>query len=312
MLMGVKLGGVGDQQKEIEKYDVIIIGGGPAGLSAAMYLARAKLKTLVLDKGGGALEKDYPIENYFGVPNATGKQLLEAGRQQAIEAGAELHLGEEALEIKPNPLKGTYIVETTKGEYEALFLIFAVGLKRGRPPIRNIEKFEGKGVSYCATCDAPFFDNKIVGVIGFTDYTVKEAVELSHHASKVYILTNGNELKVENLKEHLNKFEIIDKKIVSCFGENTLEGIEFQDGEKLQLDGLFIALDPSSPETLARTIGVEIERNKIKTDKYQRTNVPNIYAAGDCANNEIQIGTAVGDGIRAALDIIRNIRKIKT
>ncbi len=301
------------EEKPREEYDVVIIGGGPAGLSASMYLARAKLRVVVIDKGGGALEKDYPIENYFGVPNATGRQLLETGRKQAEEAGAILKLGEEALSIKPNPLKGTYIVETNKSEYEAPFLIFAIGLKRGRPPIKNIEKFEGKGVSYCATCDAPFFNGKVVGVIGFSDYTVKEAVELSHHASKVYFLTNGNELKVsDQMKEHLKNFEIIDKKIVSCFGEEKLEGIEFQDGSKLNLDGLFIALDPSSPETLARTIGVEIERNKIKTDKLQRTNVPNIYAAGDCANNEIQIGTAVGDGIRAALDIIRNIRKIKT
>ncbi len=285
-------------------YDVIIIGGGPAGLAAAIYCARANLRTLVLDKGESALLRAHVIENYFGIESIEGKKLLEIGSNQAMKFGAEMK-NEEVLGIQSSE-KG-YVVECSENKYEGKYIILAVGTRRTKPNIKNLDDFEGKGVSYCATCDAFFFKGKTVGVIGHSDYTLKEALELKEHASKVFILTNGEDLNIsEAMKKHIENFEIINKKVAKCIGSEKLEEIEFEDGEKLKLHGLFIALDPSSPKTLTRKIGIEIEKGIIKVDSKQRTNIQNIYAIGDCANIEKQVGVAVGEGIRAALDIIRS------
>ncbi len=287
-------------------YDVIIIGAGPAGLSAAIYCARAKLKTLVLDSGESALKKARRIENYFGIENISGENLLELGKKQALKFGAEIR-EEEALEIIPST--DSYLVQTAKNEYRANYIILAVGAKRSKPEIKNLEKFENKGISYCAACDAFFFQGKKVGVIGYRDYAVKEALELLHHASAVYLLTNGNELRVSaGLEKHLENFEIIRKKITSLYGKERLEGVVFEDGEKLKVQGIFIALEPAAPLTLARKLGVKVENGIIVTDKNQFTGIARIYACGDCANGERQVGVAVGEGIRAALAIIRQIR----
>lgn len=288
-------------------YDVIIIGGGPAGLTTAIYCARAKLKVLLIDKGESNLKKAHIIENYFGIESIEGKKLLEIGFSQAKKFGAEIK-NEEALEIIP--YSDSYIVETNKGKYQGKYIVLAVGTRREKPDIKNIELFEGKEISYCAICDAFFFKNKKVGVIGYRDYAIKEALELNKYASKVYILTNGNILELSlEMKKHIDNFEVIDKKIISFFGKDKLEGVQFEDNEKLYLDGVFIALSFSSPLTLARKLGVQIESGIIVTDKNQFTGIPRIYACGDCANKEKQVGVAVGEGIKAALSIIRELRK---
>lgn len=288
-------------------YDVIIIGGGPAGLTTAIYCARAKLKVLLIDKGESNLKKAHLIENYFGIESIKGEKLLEIGINQAKRFGAEIR-NEEALSISPG-LNG-YTVETAKRKYEGKYIVLAVGTRKEKPDIKNIELFEGKGISYCATCDAFFFKNKKVGVIGHKDYAIKEALELKVYTGEVYILTNGNMLNVSSeMEKHLNEFETIDKKIVSCYGSDKLEGIEFEDGEKLSLEGLFIALDPSSPLALAKKLGLKVEEGIIVTDKNQFTGIPGIYACGDCANKEKQVGVAVGEGIKAALSIIKEFRQ---
>lgn len=287
-------------------YDVIIIGGGPAGLSTAIYCARAKLKTLVLDKGESALKKAHVIENYFGIESVEGEKLLEIGKKQAIKFGAEIK-NEEVLSIIP--FSEYYEVETAKEKYKGKYIVLAVGTRRAKPEIKNIEKFEGNGISYCAVCDAFFFKNKIVGVIGNKDYAIKEALEVKAHAKKVYILTNGNKLELSpEMEKHLNEFEIIDKKITSFYGDEKLEGVEFEDGEKLSLQGVFIAIDAFSPISLASKLGLQVEKGIIVADKNQFTGIPRIYAVGDCTNKEKQVGVAVGEGIKAALSIIREIR----
>ncbi len=284
-------------------YDVVIIGAGPAGLSAAIYCARAKLKTLVLDSGESALKKANVIENYFGIESISGENLLEIGKKQALHFGAEIRK-EEALNISPST--NGYIIETSKNKYEAKYIILAVGARRAKPDLKNLEKFEGKGISYCATCDAFFFKGKKVAVLGHKDYAIKEALELAQHASEVYILTNGNSLELSpEMQKHVGKFKVINKKVHSCFGKENLQGVVFDDGEKLFVEGLFIALDPSSPLTLARKLALQIENGIIITDKNQFTGIPRIYACGDCASMERQVGVAVGEGIRAALAIIR-------
>ncbi len=290
-------------------YDVIIIGAGPAGLSAAIYCARAKLKTLVLDKGESALKKAKVIENYFGIARISGEELLETGKKQALRFGAEIRQ-EEVLSII-HSTQG-YVIETSDNSYEAKAVILAVGAKRTRPEIKNIEKFEGKGISYCATCDAFFFKNKTVAVLGNSDYTIKEALELREHAKKVYILTNEKELNLSDaFQEKAAEFEVITEKVIEVFGKDSLEGIRFENGKELKIEGLFIALDPASPFTLARKLGLRVENGIIITDKEQGTGIPGIFACGDCANKEKQLSIAVGEGAKAGLSAIKYVRGLK-
>ncbi len=290
-------------------YDVIIIGGGPAGLTAAIYCARAKLKTLVLDKDESALKRAHRIENYFGIESISGEELLEIGKTQALQFGAEIRQ-EEVLSIIPS--EEGYVVETANNKYEAKAVILAVGAKRSKPEIKNIEKFEGKGISYCAVCDAFFFKNKTVAVLGNSDYAIKEAMELKEHAKKVYILTNGKELNLSpGFQEKAVKFEVITEKVIEVFGKESLEGIRFESGKELRIEGLFIAIDPSSPLTLARKLGLRLENGIIVTDKEQSTGIPGIFACGDCASKEKQLSIAVGEGAKAGLSAIKYVRGIK-
>ncbi len=290
-------------------YDVIIIGGGPAGLTAAIYCARAKLKTLVLDKDESALKRAHRIENYFGIESISGEELLETGKTQALQFGAEIRQ-EEALSIIPSG-EG-YVVETANNKYEAKAVILAVGVRRSKPEIKNIEKFEGKGISYCAICDAFFFKNKTVAVLGNSDYTIKEAMELREYAKKVYILTNGKELNLSpGFQEKAAEFEVIRKRVIEVFGKDSLEGIRFENGKELRVEGFFIATDPSSPLTLARKLGLRVENGIIVTDKEQSTGIPGIFACGDCTSKEKQLSIAVGEGAKAGLSVIKYVRGIK-
>ena len=296
------------------EFDVVVIGAGPAGLSAAIYLARANLKVLVLDNPKeGALKKAEVIENYFGIESISGKELIKIGRKQAEKFGAVIK-DEPAISIKPGPLGKGYIVETAEGEYKAKGLIIATGAKRVKPKIKNLEKFEGKGVSYCVVCDAFFFRNKKVGIVGSKDYAAKETIELLSYTKDITLFTNGDKIEIsENLFEKLkeNNIKIVETPIKELFGNEKLEGVILENGEKIELDGLFIAVGTGGAEDFARMLGIMIENGLIKVDKNQSTGVPFVYACGDCASEDKQVAIAVGDGARAALNLIKELKGIK-
>lgn len=292
-----------------EKYDVIIIGGGPAGLSSAIYTARADFETLVLDKPGNILEKVDSIENYLGFPDGIlGKEILERGREQAKKFGAKI-VEEEALIARLED--EDYLVETADKNYLGKGLILAPGVKHEKPSIENLEDFEGQGVSYCVTCDAPFFKDKKVALVGSRDYAAKEALELSEFTENITILTNGKEPKIrESLRKKIDdkNIEINREKVKKIFGDEKLQGIILESG-KMNLEGLFIAVGTSGSTDFARSLGVPVEGNSIVVDEDLSTGLPRLYAAGDCIEENRQISIAAGGGAKAALNLIKEMRE---
>ncbi len=295
----------------MERYDVVIIGGGPAGLSAGIYTARANRRTLILDKPeGSTLLKVEEIENYFGFPDGiTGRELLELGRRQARRFGAEIR-EEEVVAIKPGD--GVYIVETPAAEYEGRGIIIATGVKRERANIRGLQEYEGRGVSYCVTCDGFFFRGAKVGVLGSGDYAAKEALELLSYTKDVCILTNGEELQVSpKLRQEVDAkgIEVVEEKVEELVGGETLEGVRLADGSVRELKGLFVAVGTSGAVDFARTLGIMTEGSAIVVDSRQSTGVPRVYAAGDCTGGSRQVAVAVGEGANAALNLLGELRR---
>ncbi len=283
----------------------VIIGGGPAGLSAAVYAARANLNVTVLYRDGGALQKTDKLENYFGFPEpVSGMELLERGRLQAERLGAKLVQCEvTGVEYAS---KG-FDVKSNAGTFTADCLILAAGTQRNAPTFPGIPELEGKGVSYCAVCDAFFYRGKPVAVLGDGEYALEEARVLIPVASSVTLLTNGKE-PPDGLPEGLG----IDTRLVTAVeGSDKLEKIRFETGEALQTDGLFIALGTAGSGDLARKLGVFTEAGNIQTGADMATNVPGVFAAGDCTGGLLQIAKAVADGAQAALSAVKFLRSAK-
>ena len=290
-------------------YDCVIIGKGPAGISAAIYLKRANLNVLVIGKDGGALEKTEKIDNYYGFVNTiSGKELLENGLKQAKRLEIEIQT-DEVINIVLNE-NNIYTIETRNRIYESKTLILATGTKRNSVNISGIKELEGKGVSYCAICDAFFYKNKHVAVLGDGDYALKEAQILSSTASKVTILTNGKEI-TENRSQLPNNIEVNNRCIQKVTGKEKIENINFLDETYININGLFIALGIASSTDFARTLGAIINNDTIVVDKEMKTNVLGLYAAGDCTGGTLQISKAVYEGMTAAMSAIKYIKLYK-
>mgnify|MGYP003373608934 CR=1 FL=1 len=284
-------------------YDVIIIGAGPAGASASLYTHRANLKTLILYREEGALEKTNQIENYYGFADGiSGKKLYEAGIQQAKNIGVEVRK-EEVTNIQFTEKGFNVITENSRQEAKAIIL--ATGNKKKKPKIKGIEDFEGKGVSYCAVCDGFFYRNRSVSVIGNGNYAISEVNELINLAGDITILTNGEkapEFRADNV--------VIDtKEIDSIEGENTVQFIKFKDGSEIETEGVFIAEGMAGSIDFAKKLGVMVDSNKIIVNEKMETNVKGIYACGDCTGGFLQIAKAVYEGMTAGTEVIQYIRK---
>ncbi len=283
--------------------DVIILGCGPAGISAALYTARAGLDTLVLGRAGGSLTKAGKIENYFGFPEpVSGGELLANGAAQARRVGAHL-VEDEAVGILLQG--GEFAVSTAAETYRAPFAVLATGSQRKAPNLPGLGDFEGRGVSYCAVCDGFFYRGKNVAVLGAGDYALHEANELLPLAAKVTILTNGAEPAADFPPE----FEVVSKKIVSLFGGDLLRGVRFEDGSELAAAGVFVALGVAGSVDFARKLGAETNGASIVVDESRRTNLPGLYAAGDCIGGLLQISKAVCDGAVAGTSVVKAFRQ---
>lgn len=285
--------------------DVIVIGKGPAGISAAIYTSRANLKTLVIGKDGGALEKAEKIENYYGFENTvSGEKLLNAGINQAKNLGIDVK-NEEVLTIGHN--ENVFTVITNKEEYKAKVVVIATGVNRPKINLQGLEEFEGKGVSYCAICDAFFFKGKDVAVLGNGDYALHEVNELLPIVNSVSILTNGKE-KIELRDERV---KVYDKRIKRLRGVNTINAVEFEDDTDIEISGVFIADGVASSVDFARRIGANIQDNKIVVNRDFMTNIPGLFAAGDCIGGLLQVSKAVADGAQAGISAVNYVRGIK-
>ena len=284
-------------------YDVIIIGAGPAGITASLYTQRGNLKTLVLYNEKSNLEKAEKIENYYGFENGiSGESLYKTGIKQAKNLGIEVKK-EEVTKIENNI--DSFKIITPKEEYISKVLILSTGNKKNKPKIKGIEKFEGKGVSYCAICDGFFFRNRSVSVVGSGNYAVSETNELINIANDITILTNGDkapEIRADNVN-------IDTKEIDEIIGENRVEGVKFKDGSKISTDGIFIAQGVAGSADFAKKLGIITNKDNIVVNSDMETNIKGIYACGDCTGGLLQVSKAVYEGAKAGLQAIKYIRK---
>lgn len=296
--------------------NIVIIGAGPAGISAALYAARGNMNPLVINNGIGALEKAEKIENYYGLEQPlSGKKLYERGISQAEALGVRI-LDAEVLGISGFD---TFTVKTTAGDFDTVSVILATGGKRSAPKIPGLKEFEGRGVSYCAVCDAFFYRGKEVAVVGNGEFALHEAEELRNVTQDVTIYTDGKE--PEFSREH--PIAVNTMKIQAIEGDDKVSGLLMQSDTAAQdaeapensfypADGVFVALGTAGSTEIARQMGAEItDKGNIKTDEEMATTIPGLFAAGDCTGGLLQVSKAVYEGSMAAISAGKYVRHKK-
>ncbi len=298
-------------------YDLIIIGGGPAGASAAVYSARKQLKTLLITKDfGGQSINSVGIENWIGEIKISGLELAKK-LENHVNAFAgeylEIKKNEEVLKIEKNDK--TFIVSTKKGSYNTKTILITSGSNRRKLPALNADKFEHKGLTYCATCDGPMFQNKIVAVVGGGNSAIESAMQLLSYTEKVCLIHRkdsfrADPISVEAIKAN-PKLEIIyNSEITEILGENMVNGIKIKnvlDGSEkiMEIDGIFVEIGAVPTTNFLNNLVESESDNTIKIDPWtQKTSEPGIWAAGDVTNIKYhQNNIASGDAVRAIEDI---------
>lgn len=300
-------------------YDVIIIGAGPAGLTAAIYTGRARLKTLVLAGqvlGGNAALTD-KIANYPGFPEEIeGMELMERFKKQAENFGAEIRM-EEVLRLEEEGDKKKVITEA--GEYLARAVILAMGARRKELNVPGEKEFLGRGVSYCATCDGAFFAGVPVAIIGGGDSAVKEALYMADIASKVYLITlmpefTANQTDLAKVFSNEKIETMTDKQVTSINGQEIVSSITLKDTktgreEILAVEGVFVSIGLTAASDLVKDL-VRTEDGYVITDEDMHTSVPGIFAAGDIRSKKWrQVANAVGDGAVAGIAVVEYLKE---
>lgn len=282
--------------------NVIIIGSGPAGVSAALYTQRANIQTTVISNNSGALLKTAQIENYYGFADAvSGAELYKNGIEGAKRLGVEFVDGE----VVSLSYDGKFTVTTADNSYTADGVILATGTSRLVPAIKGLKDFEGKGVSYCAVCDGFFFRNRAVGVLGSGEYALNEVNELKNITENITVFTNGEAPTVEFPKN----IRVITKKIAELKGEMLLSSVILENGEEIALNGLFIAYKTAGSTALAKKVGAMTDGNRITVNENMETNIKGLYAAGDCTGGLLQIAKAVYEGAKAGTQLIKFLKE---
>ena len=293
-------------------YDLIVVGGGPAGYSAALYGARLKLKVLVLThERGGRLKLTDLIENYPGAPSISGTKLMDIMEKQATQFGGEIR----DEKVKGLIKEGENIkVVTDKDEYISKTILIATGVNLRKLNVPGEAEFENRGVSYCAVCDGALFSGKTVSVVGGSDSAAKEALLLTQYAKKVYIIYRGNQIHPEpitldriNEKVSEGKIEIINNaNVKEIKGEKLVSHVvldrEYNGTPELKVDGVFIEIGGTPGSAMAKDLGVNLDsRGYIIIDGESKTNIPNIFAAGDVTSTKWKQGiVAASQGSYAA------------
>lgn len=297
-----------------EQYELAIIGTGPAGMNAAIYAARYKIKTLVLGEvmGGMAAEAS-EICNLFGFSKIKGYELAMKIQEQATSLGIEAKQ-EKAIQITKR--NDWFEIKTNEEMYSAKKIILAMGTEKRKLGVKRENEMIGRGISYCATCDGAFYKNKTVGVVGGGNSALTAALLIAEFANKVYIIYRQEKFFraepawVEAVAKNAKIEPVFKANVTELIGEKKLEEVKLDTGRMLKLDGLFIELGSEPNTALCQQLGVELENGQIKTDKTQKTNVPGVYAAGDITNNVLkQIITAAAEGAIAATQAYSELRK---
>jgi thioredoxin reductase (NADPH) len=302
-------------------YDLIIIGGGPGGLSAGVYAARANLKTLVIEKGlpGGQMQNTLEVENYTGIKTILGPELSDAMHNQALSLGVEWKMADvESIDLEAQPK----IVHTNEGDLLAKAVIIATGATPRRLGIPGEDKLSGRGVSWCAVCDGAFFKNKQIAVIGGGDSALEEGAFLTRFGQVVHVIHRRDKLRAQPiLQKRAEDNEKIDftwnHEVVEILGENKVSGIRIrhvETGEEqvMDVDGVFIyvGFDPNT-QFLSGTSIID-DGGYVRTDEDMKTSVPGVFAAGDVrAKGLRQIITAAADGAIAAMNAYHYVESLE-
>ena len=279
--------------------DVVIVGAGPAGLQAALHAARKKASVVVLGKGAGSSIYTAHVENYLCVAGVTGGgEMLAIGRQQVRDAGAVIR-EEDVLRIEAG--EEAFAVETEKGGYRARTIILATGTARKKLKVPGEKELAGRGVSYCVDCDANFFRNAPVAVVGNGSAAVDGALTLLGYTPRVFLVARELDI-TDELRRKLEASAVARREgvwVERIQGETAVESILLTDGGTLAVEGVFVELGAKGAIELAVNLGVALDMDTmthIDTNKRQETNIPGIYAAGDIAGQPYQMAKAVGQG----------------
>jgi thioredoxin reductase (NADPH) len=304
------------------QWDIIIVGGGPAGMTAAIYAARYGLKALLLESRvlGGAQATSPGIENYPGFAFIIGIDLANKMKEQVKKSGAVIKEITEVKSITRDENTKNFLLETRRGVYEAPAVIYSAGGGHKKLDIPGEELLTGRGVSYCATCDGPLFREKTVAVVGGGNTAVTEALYLSELCKKVYLIHRRDELRAEHAVQEMilkSDVEILWSHIVvEMKGENMIsaariKNLKTDEERDLELDGIFVALGSDPESKLAQDLGIVTnDRGEILIDAGQKTNIDGFFAAGDVAEGMKQIVVAVGHGAVAADSAYKYIRRV--
>ena len=281
--------------------EIVIIGSGPAGVSAALYAARAGAKTTVLTRGHGALDRAELIQNYYGFAEPiSGAELERRGIEGAKAVGVEF-VTTEAVGLT---YTDRLTVETLAGDFPADAVILATGASRAALRIPGLAGLEGHGVSFCATCDAFFYRGKDVAVLGSGEYALHEAQALLPVVKSVTLLTGGAPLTAQFPPEVAVRTEPVE----AILGEERVTGVQLPGGETLEVSGVFVAQGVAGSTALARKLGAEVEGNRIVVDERMQTTLPGLYAAGDCTGGLLQVAKAVYEGAVAGTEAAKAVR----
>lgn len=300
-------------------YDLIIIGAGPAGITATIYAARKKLNFLVITKDiGGQAALSADVENYTGYQYITGPELVEKFEKHMKEFNIEVKEGEEVVMVEK--MNGTIKVKTDRGTYESKVLIIATGARPRTLNVPGEKEFKNRGVTYCATCDAPLFANMDVAVIGDGNSALDATLQLMKIANKIYLINmnpsfRGDEVMIEKVKKSDKVVTLYNAKTLEIFGDKMVTGIKLEkDREQKILDvqGVFVEIGYVANSDLVANLVELNKQGEVVVDEHCKTNVPGIFAAGDVSNAPYkQIVVAAGDGAKAALSAYEYLSRLR-
>jgi thioredoxin reductase (NADPH) len=296
-------------------YDLIVLGGGPTAIGCAIYAARFAMDVLVIGKVfGGLIATTHLVENYPGITSTSGQGLMDMFKEHMNSLQIP-YISDEIRTVEQ--ANGHFILRSFFQKFKAKSIVFATGSERRKLGIPGEEEYTGRGVSYCATCDGPFYKDKIVCVIGGSDSAAKEALFLSQNVKKVYIIYRGEEIRAEPINkkrvEENEKIEIIyNTNITKIKGDNTVKSVIFDNGKEFEIDGVFIEVGSNPNSDLAKNLGIKTnEKNEIIIDRKSETNIRGIFAAGDVADAPFkQAITGVAEGVIAAYSAFDYVKEM--
>ena len=295
-------------------YDTIVIGGGVSGAAAAMYCARFNLKTLgFATLPGGLITTTHMVENYPGIKQITGPAMGQVFLEHAMETGAEYNF---STVTKIEKRGDVFVVTASKKEFQAYTVVYSTGTEHKHLGVPGEEEYKNKGVSYCALCDAAFFKEKTVAVVGGGDTAAIDANILAQHCKQVYVLVRKDYMRAEPTNQDRIEADpkvkiLYETEIAKICGDENVTHVMLKNGKKLELDGVFVAIGWNTNSALAKELGVQLNaRNEVIISRQSETNIPGFFAAGDVTDAKFkQAIIGAGEGVYASVMAYDYIQK---